>query len=67
MTNHVQQHNLATSLINYRGTRLDDNLKINYFLMGIQCSDFDAAKASITANPNQFTEFDTVKDHFLDI
>ena len=67
VTNHVQQHNLVTSLIDYGGTGLDNNLKINYFLTGIQCSDFDAAKVSITANPDQFTEFDMVKDHFLNI
>ena len=67
VTNHVQQHNLATSLIDYGGTELDEHLKINYFLTGIQSSDFDAAKASITANPERFTDFDTVKDHFLEI
>ena len=49
VTNNVQQHNLAVSLINYGGTELDEHLKINYFLRGIQSSDFDAAKASITA------------------
>ncbi len=63
--NHVQQHNLATSLIDYGGTQLDEHLKINYFL--IQSSDFDAAKASIAANHERFTDFDTVKDHFLEI
>jgi hypothetical protein len=31
VTNHVQQHNLAMSLIDYGGTGLDNNLKINYF------------------------------------
>jgi hypothetical protein len=51
VTNHVQQHNLATSLIDYGGMQLDKHLKINYFVTGIQCSDFDAAKASITATP----------------
>ncbi len=67
VTNHVQQHNLAISLIDYGGTELDEHLKINYFLTGIQSSDFDAAKASIAANPERFTDFDTVKDHFLEI
>jgi hypothetical protein len=67
VTNHVQQHNLATSLIDYGGVQLDKHLKINYFLTGIQCSDFDAAKASITANPERFTDFDMVMDHFLEI
>jgi hypothetical protein len=67
VTNHVQQHNLATSLIDYGATELDEHLKINYFLTGIQSSDFDAAKASISANPERFTDFDTVKDHFLEI
>jgi hypothetical protein len=65
--NRVQQHNLAASLIDYGGTALDKHLKINYFLTGIQSSDFDAAKASISANPERFTKFDMVKDHFLDI
>lgn len=67
VTNHVQQHNLTVSLIYYGGTGLDKHLKINYFLMGIQSSDFDTIKASITANPEWFTKFDMVKDHFLDI
>jgi hypothetical protein len=67
VTNHVQQHNLAISLIDYGGTELDERLKINYFLTGIQSNDFDAAKASISANPERFTDFDTVKDHFLEI
>lgn len=67
VTNHVEQHNLSASLIEYGGQALDESLKINYFLTGIQCSTFDAAKASIAANPTRFTDFDTVKDHFVDI
>ncbi len=67
VTNHVEQHNLSASLIEYRGAAIDESSKIHYFMTGIQCSTFEAAKASVAANPTRFTDFDTVKDHFVDI
>ena len=63
VTNHVQQHNLAHSLVKYGAAPIAENYKIDYFLMGIKCADFDAAKASLNAGSDRFTDFDSVKDH----
>ena len=48
--NHVQQHNLADSLIEYGAAPIDEWYKIDYFVTGIKCSDFDMVKASLNAN-----------------
>ena len=66
VTKHVTQHNIAALLEEFGGTPLDEALKIDMFITGIRCSDFDATKNSINANPQCFTNFDSVKDHFIE-
>ena len=66
VTEHVKQHNIASSLEEFGGTPLDEARKIDMFITGIRCSDFDATKNSINANPQRFTDFDSVKDHFIE-
>ena len=66
VTEHVKLHNQAVSLLEYGGGTIDERHKIEYFVSGIKCTDFEAAKASLHANTDRFTEFDTVKDHFLE-
>jgi len=66
VTNHVAQHNLSASLIEFGGVELDEMLKIDFFMTGIQCHNFDATKASIATNPDRFTDFDSVKNQFID-
>ena len=66
VTNHVQQHNLAASLVEYGGQAIDERYKIEFFLTGIQCPDFDVTKANVAANTDRFSDFDSVKDHFVE-
>ena len=64
-TNHVAQHNLSASLVEFGGADLNEWLTIDYVMTGIQCHDFDATKASIATNPERFTNFDSVKNPFI--
>jgi hypothetical protein len=45
---------------------LAENLKILWFQDGIKCNLLDAVKASINANHSNFTDFDSVKDAYVD-
>lgn len=58
---------MAASLVEYGGSAIDERFKIDYFLTGIKCSEFDVAKASVVAHPDRFNDFESVKDHFVEI
>jgi hypothetical protein len=45
---------------------LDESLKILWFQNGIKCPALDAVKASINANKANFTQFDAVKDAYVE-
>jgi len=63
----MAQHNLLSTLLVERGARLNDkHLKINYFMMGIQCADFDMTKTSLRPTLKKFVDFILVKDHFIE-
>ena len=66
VTNHVNQHNLADRLTDYGAAKLDEHIKIDYFMTGIKSSEFDATKNSVTANRDNFTDFDAVKNLFVE-
>jgi hypothetical protein len=55
--NRVNQHNLANRLTDYGNAKL---------MKGIKSSKFDATKNSVTANCNNFTDFDAVKNLFVE-
>ncbi len=64
--NRVNQHNLANRLTDYGNAKLDEHIKIDYFMKGIKSSKFDATKNSVAANCNNFTDFDAVKNLFVE-
>ena len=66
VTNHVNQHNTADRLTDYGAAKLDEHIKIDYFMTGIKSSEFDATKNNVTANRDNFTDFDTVKNLFVE-
>jgi len=66
VTLHVEQHNLHADLTEYGVLPLDESLKILWFQNGIKCSALDAVKALINANKALFTQFDSVKDTYVD-
>jgi len=45
---------------------LDESFKILWFQDGIKCSSLDAVKALINANKALFTQFNSVKDTYVD-
>ena len=66
VTLHVEQHNLHSDLIEYGVSALDESMKILWFQNGIRCPALDAVKASINANKANFTQFDAVKDAYVE-
>jgi hypothetical protein len=66
MNLHVEQHNQHADLQEYRVAPLAKNLKTLWFQDGIRDPSLNAVKASINANQANFTNFDSVKDDYVD-
>jgi hypothetical protein len=63
---HVEQHNQHADLQEYRVTPLAENLKTLWFQDGIRDPSLNAVGASINANHANFTDFDSVKDAYVE-
>jgi hypothetical protein len=63
---HVEQHNQHADLQEYRVAPLAKNLKTLWFQDGIKDPSLDAVKAPINANHANSTDFDSVKDAYVD-
>ncbi len=63
---HVEQHNQHADLQEYGVAPLAKNLKTLWFQDGIRDLSLNAVKASINANHANFTDFDSVKDAYLE-
>ncbi len=62
----VEQHNQHADLQEYVVAPLAKNLKTLWFQDGIRDPSLNAVKASINANPSNFTDFDSVKDAYVE-
>ncbi len=63
---HVEQHNQHADLQEYGVSPLAENLKTLWFQDGISDPSLNAVKASINANRANFTDFDSVKDTYVE-
>ncbi len=63
---HVEQHNQHPDLQEYRVLPLAENLKTLWFQDGIRDPSLNVVKASINANRANFTDFDSVKDAYVE-
>jgi hypothetical protein len=63
---HVEQHNHHVDLQEYRVAPLAESLKTLWFQNGIRNPSLNAVKASINANRANFTDFDSVKDAYVE-
>jgi hypothetical protein len=63
---HVEQHNQHADLQEYGVAPLAENLKTLWFQDGIRDPSLNAVKASINANCANFTDFDSVKDAYVE-
>ncbi len=63
---HVEQHNQHADLQEYGYAPLAENLKTLWFQDGIRDPSLNAVKASINANHANFTDFDSVKDTYVE-
>jgi hypothetical protein len=66
MNLHIEQHNQHSDLQEYRVAPLAENLKTLWFQEGIRDPSLNAVKASINANRANFTDFDSVKDAYVE-
>jgi hypothetical protein len=62
----VEQHNQHADLQEYRVAPLAENLKTLWFQDGIRDPSLNAVKRSINANRANFTDFDSVKDAYVE-
>jgi hypothetical protein len=63
---HVEQHNQHADLQEYGVAPLAENFKTLWFQEGIRDPSINAVKASINANRANFTDFDSVKDAYVE-
>ncbi len=63
---HIEQHNQHSDLQEYGVAPLAENLKTLLFQDGIRDPSLNAVKASINANRANFTDFDSVKDAYVE-
>jgi hypothetical protein len=63
---HVEQHNQHVDLQEYGVAPLAENLKTLWSQDGIRDPSLNAVKASINANRANFTDFDSVKDTYVE-
>jgi hypothetical protein len=66
MNLHIEQHNQHSDLQEYGVAPLAKNLKTLWFQDGIRDPSLNAVKASINANHANFTDFDSVKDAYVE-
>jgi hypothetical protein len=66
MNLHVEQQNQHADLQEYRVVPLAENLKTLWFQDGIRDPSLNAVKASINSNRANFTDFDSVKDAYVE-
>jgi hypothetical protein len=66
MNLHVEQHNQYADLQEYGVAPLAENIKTLWFQDGIRDPSLNAVKASINANRANFTDFDSVKDTYVE-
>jgi hypothetical protein len=66
MNLHIEQHNQHADLQEYGVVPLAENLKTLWFQDGIRDPSLNAVKASINANHANFTDFDSVKDAYVE-
>ncbi len=66
MNLHLEQHNQHADLQEYGVAPLAENLKTRWFQEGIRDPSLNAVKASINANCANFTDFDSVKDAYVE-
>ncbi len=66
MNLYVEQHNQHADLQEYGVAPLAVNLKTLWFQDGIRDPSLKAVKASINANRANFTDFDSVKDAYVE-
>jgi hypothetical protein len=66
MNLHVKQHNQHADLQEYGVALLPENLKTLWFQRGIRDPSLNAVKVSINANHAKFTDFDSVKDVYVE-
>ncbi len=63
---HIDQHNQHADLQEYGVVSLAENLKTLWFQDGVRDPSLNAVKASINANHANFTDFDSVKDAYVE-
>ncbi len=63
---HIEQHNQHADLQEYRVAPLAENLETLWFQDGIRDPSLNVVKASINANRANFTDFDSVKDAYVE-
>ncbi len=63
---HIEQHNQHADLQEYKVAPLAENLKTLWFQDGIRDPSLNAVKASINANCANFTDFDSVKEAYVE-
>ncbi len=63
---HVEQHNQHADLQDYGVALFTENLKTLWSQDGIRDPSLNAVKASINANRANFTDFDSVKDAYVE-
>jgi hypothetical protein len=66
MNLHVEQHNQHADLQEYGVVSLAENLKTLWFQDGIRDPSLNAVKVSINAKCANFTDFDSVKDAYVE-
>ncbi len=66
MNLHVEQHNHHADLQEYGVEPCTECLKTLWFQEGIRDTSLNAVKASINANRANFTDFDSVKDAYVE-
>jgi hypothetical protein len=64
---HVEQHNQHADLQEYGVAPFAENLKTLWLQDGIRDPSLNAVKASINANRPNFTDFDSVKDAYVEL
>ncbi len=63
---HIEEHNQHADLQEYRVAPLAKNLNTLWFQNGIRDPSLNAVKASINANRANYTDFDSVKDAYVE-
>ena len=65
VTAHIEQHNLADSLIDLGQDPLSEAQKIHFFLEGILDPTLSASKNTVISDPEKYSTFEAVKMQFV--